>query len=104
MIQADAPKVMARRSVREHLDHYLQPQSLDLAAKQCRYQMNQLKQERKETGGLLVGRRSTDPLRSLESCWKMLLIAVKRDPLNGFIKERECKDNLFFLRTMLNES
>ena len=104
MIQADTSKVMSRPSVVEHLDHCLQPQSLNLTAKQCRYEMNQLKQEKKETGGLLVGRRSTDPLRSLESYWKMLLIAVKRDPSNGFIKERECKTNLFLLRTMLSDS
>lgn len=103
-MQADMSKVMSRPSVVEHLDHYLQSQSLDLTAKQCRYCMEQLKQEEKEIGGFLVGRRSTGPLRSLESYWNMLLIAIKRDLSDGFIKERECKENLFLLRKMLNES
>ena len=97
-------KVMSRPSVVEHLDHFLQPQSLDLTAQHCRYEMSQWKQEMQETDGLLIGRRSTDPLRSLLSYWKILLIAVKRDPLNGYIKEKECKQNLWLLKNMLSES
>ena len=95
---------MSRPSVVEHLSHYLQPQSLDLAAEHCRCEMDQLKQEDKETGGFLAGKRPALTLRTLENYWKMLLIAVKREPKNGIIKKRECKENLFLLRTMLSES
>ena len=96
---------MSRPAVVEHLGHYLQPQSLHLAAKHCRSELSQLKREEKEASGflLLVGGWSAVTLRRLESHWKMLLIAVKREPKNKVIKQRECKDSLYLLKNMLRK-
>ena len=94
-------KVMSRPSVVEHFDHYLQPQSLDLTAKKCRCEMEMLNQEKKELGRLFMGIIYTESIKSLERHWKMLFIAVKRYPSNGYLKERECKENIFLLNIML---